>query len=329
MDAVVRTPDHRFVDLPGYPFEPHYATVTARGLSPVRMHYLDEGPSDGEVVLLLHGQPTWSYLYRTVIPVLTAAGLRVVAPDHVGFGRSDKFTERTDYTLSRHIQWLGSLITGLDLRGITLVAQDWGGPIGLSTLAGHTDRFAWVVATNTVLHTAEPSLAGRLGWANHSLGDGRVVLQEALVDYVQFFARSPQLTASLFVEAVAGPLGPGVAAAYDAPVPDPTFQAGLRQMTGLIPLTGNDPGAVIGRSTMAALARFDRPFLTAYSDGDPATAGWDGVFRERVPGAAGRPAVRIAGAGHFLQEQKGPELAGVIADFIASTPEVRGLTGPV
>lgn len=322
MDGVLRTPEDRFADLPGYSFDPHYVTVTARGVPPVRMHYVDAGPADGEVVLLLHGQPTWSYLYRTVIPVLTAAGLRVIAPDHIGFGRSDKPAQRTDYTFSRHIQWIEALIAALDLTGVTLLAQDWGGPIGLSVVAADPDRFARVVVSNTVLHTADPSLAGRLGWANHGLGDDQVVLQEALVDYVLFSVRTPAIAASAFLEAAAGPLPPDVLAAYDAPFPDARYQAGMLQFPGLIPLTRNDPGAAIGRATVAALSEFDRPFLTAYSDGDPATAGWDGVFQELVPGAGGQPHTRIAGAGHFLQEQRGEELGRVLADFVAATQMV-------
>ena len=202
------------------------------------------------------------------------------------------------------------------------MVQDWGGPIGLSALAADPDRFARVVAANTVLHTADPSLAERLVWANYGLGDGRVVLEEALVDYLLFYYRAPDIVASLFLNAVAGPLPAGVLAAYDAPFPDASYKAGVRQLTGLMPLTRNDPGAVIGRATWAALADFDRPFLTAYSDGDPATAGWAEVFQERVPGARGRPHTVINGAGHFLQEQKGDELGRVIADLVAATPLV-------
>ena len=319
MDRVLRTPDERFVELPGYSFEPHYVTVSAGGLPPLRMHYIDVGPPDAQPVLLLHGQPTWSYLYRTVIPVLAASGLRAIAPDHIGFGRSDKLVDRTEYTYRRHIELLGSFIAALDLSGITLVAQDWGGPIGLGALAADPDRFARVVAANTVLHTADPSLADRLVWANHGVGASRVVLEEALVDYVLFCYRAPEIVPSLFVEAVAGPLAAGVAAAYDAPFPDDRYKAGVRQLTGLIPLTRNDPGAAIGRNTWQALSTFDRPFLTAFSDGDPATAGWETIFQERVPGATGQRHTRITGAGHFLQEQAGEQLGRIVAEFVAAT----------
>ncbi|MET0703557.1 MAG: haloalkane dehalogenase [Mycobacterium sp.] len=317
--GVLRTPDERFENLPGYPFPPNYLDVTARRLDPVRMHYVDAGPADGPVVLLLHGQPTWSYLYRKVIAVLVDAGLRVIAPDHIGFGRSDKLTERTDYTFARHVDWVHSLIAGLDLRGITVVVQDWGGPIGLSVLARDPDRFARVVATNTILHTCDPALAGQLTWPHHGVGDGQVLLQEALLDYVAFYQRSPDILPSYFLDAVAGPLDAGVLAAYDAPFPDPSYKAGLRQLTALVPLTRNDPGAVIGRATMAALEDWRRPFLTAYSDGDPATHGWETVFQQRVPGARGQDHRTIGGAGHFVQEQCGTELGGIVAEFIAAS----------
>ncbi len=318
--AVHRTPDECFVGLPGYPFAPRYADVAPLDepdLAPLRMHYLDEGPPDGPVVLLLHGQPTWSYLYRTVIPVLVEAGLRVIAPDNIGFGRSDKPSSPYDYTLARHIGWTRSLVTGLDLRDVTLVAQDWGGPIGLSVLAHEPDRFAGVVAANTILHTADPALADRLTWAVHGEGESRVVLEESLLDYLLYTQRAPVLRASDFVGAsTASPLTAEVLAAYDAPFPTPGHTAGLRQMTALLPLTRNDPGARIGRRTLRALESWDRPFVTAYSDGDPATRGWETVFAERVPGARGQEHVTIPGAGHFLQEDAGPALARVVVDVV-------------
>ena len=319
MTDVLRTPDDCFLGLPDFPFEPHYADVVADGLDPVRMHYLDEGPADGPVALLLHGQPTWSYLYRKVVPELVAAGVRVIAPDNIGFGRSDKPVLATDYTFARHIEWTRSLVTGLDLRDVTLVAQDWGGPIGLSVLAAEPDRFARVVATNTILHTADPALADRLTWAVHGLGESRVVVEEALLDYLLYTQRAPLLRPSDFVgAATVSPPPAEVLAAYDAPYPSVEHTAGLRQMIALLPLTRNDVGARIGRRTMRALEEFDRPFLTAYSDGDPATRGWERVFQERVPGAQGMPHVTIAGAGHFVQEDAGAELGRVVADLIAA-----------
>ena len=318
--AVVRTPDDCFTGLPDYDFEPRYHSVETRGIPPLRMHYVDAGPSDGPVVLLLHGQPTWSYLYRHTIGVLVDAGMRVIAPDHIGFGRSDKLTEGTDYTFARHVGWMRSLVTGLDLRGITLVVQDWGGPIGLSVLAREQDRFARVVATNTILHTCDPALAGQLTWAHHGVDEGRVLHEETLLDYVAFYQRAPEITPSMFLDAVAGPLPAPVLAAYDAPFPDRSYKAGLRQLTALVPLTRNDPGAVIGRATMGVLEQWERPFLTAYSDGDPATRGWDRLFQTRVPGARGREHPTIAGAGHFVQEQCGPELGGIVAGFVRDTP---------
>lgn len=314
--AVVRTPDSQFEGLPGYHFAAHYTEVRADGVEPVRMHYLDEGPTGGPVVLLMHGQPTWSYLYRKVVPRLAEAGLRAVAPDNIGFGRSDKLTVATDYTLERHIEWTSDLVVRLDLRDVTLVVQDWGGPIGLGALARAPERFARVVATNTVLHTSDPSLEGRLTWANYGLGEGRVVLEEALVDYLLFYQRAPDIIPSTFLEAIAGPLPEAVKAAYDAPFPDPSYKAGLRQLTALIPLTRNDPGAAIDRATTDVLAAWDRPFLTAFSEGDPPTRGWERIFQERVPGAKGQPHTTITGAGHFVQEQQGEQLAEVIASFV-------------
>jgi haloalkane dehalogenase len=316
--GVLRTPDKCFQDLPGYPFVAHYTDVEAEGIPPLRMHYVDEGPEDGQVVLLLHGQPTWSYLYRKVIPPLRDAGLRVVAPDNIGYGRSDKLTEATDYTLKRHVDWLYSFVRALDLHGVVLVVQDWGGPIGLSVLGNDPDRFDRVVAANTMLHTADPDLAGKLAWPVYGVGDKHVLVEEALLDYVMFYQRAPDIRPSFFLNAIAGPLSSEVLAAYDAPFPDRSYKAGLRQMTALAILTRNDRGADISRTTMTRLEKWERPFLTAYSDGDEATRGWETVFQERIPGARGQDHTTIRGAGHFLQEQKGEELGRVIAKFVNS-----------
>lgn len=317
--GILRTPDERFDNLPDFSYPPSYIDVETARLPPVRMHYVDAGPAKGPVALLMHGQPTWSFMYRKVIRILADSGMRVIAPDIIGYGRSDKFTDATAYTFRRHIDWMRGLVNGLDLREATLVVQDWGGPIGLSVLAREPDRFARVVATNTILHTCDPALAGKLAWPHHGVDDDRVMLQETLLDYVALYQRSPDINPSMFLEAVAGPLAADVLAAYDAPFPDRSYKAGLRQMTALIPLTRNDPGAAIGRETMAALQQWGRPFLTAYSDGDPPTRGWDTVFQENIPGARNQAHTTIAGAGHFIAEQKGAELAAVISEFVGAS----------
>lgn len=314
----VRTPDDRFTGLPDWPWEFSWADVDAGdGSGPVRMAYADAGPADGPTVLLLHGQPTWSFLYRHVIASLVDGGARVVAPDNIGFGRSDKPVAHHDYTLARHVGWTRSLVAGLDLRDVTLVCQDWGGPIGLSALASDPDRYAAVVAANTILHTASPDLAGRLTWALHGEGESRVVIEEWLLDYLLHTQRAPRLRASDFVAGGTATRPPReVLAAYDAPFPSDAHCAGLRQMTALLPLTRNDPGAEIGRRTMSFLGEWQRPFLTCYSDGDPATRGWETVFAEHVPGARGLPHTVIEGAGHFLQEDAGPELARNVLELL-------------
>jgi haloalkane dehalogenase len=318
---VVRTPDERFADLPGFAYPPCYVDVGSKSTGPLRMHYVEAGPPDADPVVLLHGQPTWSYLYRAVIETLAAAGHWVLAPDLIGFGRSDKPTDRLAYSFERHVEWTARFVAALDLRRLSLVVQDWGGPIGLAVLAAEPGRFARVVASNTILHTSEPALEGKLAWANHSIDGGRVVVQGALLDYVSYTQRAPTLRASDFVSfATVGDVPPDVLAAYDAPFPDETYQAGMRQFPALIPLTGHDPGAALNRSTWAALGEFDRPFLTAFSDGDEASAGWDVLFQERVPGARDQAHTVIEGAGHFVQEDRGQELGEVIARFIAAHP---------
>ena len=317
---VLRTPEVRFTRLAGYPFEPRYASVRAAGVDALRMHYVDAGPPDGPVVLLLHGQPTWSYLYRTVIPVLTARGFRTVAPDNIGFGRSDKPTDRTLYTYRRHVQWTTSLVEGLDLRDVTLVVQDWGGPLGLSALAAVPERFARVVATNTALHTSDPTLAGKLTWANHGTGDGRVVLEESLLDYVQYCQRAPELVASTFVYAASKTLAPEVLSAYDAPFPDQTLHR--RDATDDRPhpdhtptIPGRASGAPRWRRSGASNDRFSPPSPMV----TPPPGGGRSVLQETVPGAAGREHPTIRGAGHFVPEERGEELGKIVADFAATT----------
>ena len=285
------------------------------------MHYVDEGPRDAETVLLLHGQPTWSYLYRTVVARLAALGLRAVAPDLVGFGRSDKPAARTAHTVRAHVDWLAGFVHGTGLDGVTLVVQDWGGPFGLGLLADEPGRFRRAVAANTALHTAGTELAGRLAWACHTGDDGAMTVEPALLDYQRLTQELMPFRPSLFVQGATASAPPhDVLAGYDAPFPSEEFSAGPRQLPLLMGLTPSSACARLNAQTMDVLSRFARPFLTAFSDGDAATAGWAEVLQRHVPGARGLRHPTIAGAGHFLQEDRGHALADVIAGFVGSTP---------
>lgn len=295
---VLRTPDERFADLPDFPFAPHYVEVDG-----LRVHYLDEGPADAPVVLLLHGEPSWSYLYRWMIPVLVDAGLRAVAIDLVGFGRSDKPTRREDYTYQAHVDWTWAAIEAIGLTGITLVCQDWGGLIGLRLVGEHPDRFARVVAANTTLPT----------------GDQRP--GEAFLAWQRFSQETPDFAVGDIVNGgCVSTLPADVIAAYDAPFPDDSYKAGARQFPTLVPTSPDDPAASANRAAWEGLRRFDKPFLCAFSDSDPITRGADAALRKFIPGAQGQPEVTIAGGGHFLQEDKGRELAAVVVDFINAGP---------
>ena len=295
---VLRTPDERFADLPDFPFAPHYIDVDS-----VRMHYLDEGPADGDVVLLLHGEPSWSYLYRWMIPVLADAGLRAVAVDLVGFGRSDKPARREDYTYQSHVDWTWAAIEGIGLTDITLVCQDWGGLIGLRLVGEHPQRFARVVAANTTLPTG----------GQHP--------GEAFLAWQRFSQQTPDFPVGRIIDGgCVSTLPPEVIAAYDAPFPDDSFKAGARQFPTLVPTSPDDPAAPANRAAWEGLRRFGKPFLCAFSDSDPITSGADAPLRSLIPGAQGQPEVTIAGGGHFLQEDKGRELADIIVDFVTNTP---------
>jgi haloalkane dehalogenase len=313
----VRTPASQFADLPGYPFESRWVTL-ANGL---RMHYVEAGPAGGEPVLLLHGQPTWSYLYRTVMPILSEHGLRAVAPDMIGFGQSDKPLARTDYSMPAHTENLLELITSLDLQRSTLVVQDWGGPIGLGAFSRAPERVARVVAANTALHTADAALAGRLSWACHSTESGDVLVEPALLDYQRMTQEVAPFSPSLFVQgATTTLLSDQVCAAYDAPFPSEEHCAGPRQLPLLMGLTPNSAAARHNRRTLAFLSAAPQPLLTAFSDGDPSTRGWAEVLQNGSAGAAGQAHCTIAGAGHFLQEDAGPAVARTILDFVTASP---------
>ncbi len=293
----LRTPDERFANLPGYNFEPHYVEV--KGL---RVHYLDEGPRDVAPVLLLHGEPSWCYLYRKMIPIITAAGHRAVAPDLIGFGRSDKLPKREDYSYQFHVDVVAGFIESLDLKEVTLVCQDWGGLIGLRIAAEQPDRFARIVAANTGLPTGDqPMSEGFMRWREYS-------------QTVENFHVGGIVKGGCATE-----LSPEVIAAYNAPFPDDSYKAAARQFPVLVPISPDDPASAANRRAWESLRQWEKPFLTAFSDSDPVTRGGDRVFQKLIPGAAGQPHVTIAGAGHFLQEDKGEELAQVVVDFIART----------
>ena len=302
MEAL-RTPEERFADLPDYPFEPNYAEVRDGEGGTLRVHYLDEGPSDAAPVLLVHGEPSWSYLYRHMVPVLVDAGHRVVVPDLVGFGRSDKPTRQTDYSYARHVAWLSELVFDhLDLRDATFFGQDWGGLLGLRLVAAEPDRFARVVIGNSGLPT------------------GHGPASEAFLRWQRFSQTTPVFpVGDLVGSACTTELSSAVVAAYDAPFPDDTFKAGARIVPSFVPTTPDDPETAPNQAAWRVLEAFQKPFLCAFSDSDPVTAGGDAPFLAKVPGARGRQHPTIVGAGHFLQEDAGPELAAVIRDFISDT----------
>ncbi len=287
----LRTPDF---DVPGYPWVPKYAE-THDGL---RMAYVDEG--SGPVVLMLHGEPSWGFLYRTMIPTFLDAGFRVVVPDLIGFGRSDKPTEVEDYSYAGHLDWLTSvLFDALDLTDITLVCQDWGGLLGIRMAAEHPDRFARICAANT------------------GLPDGLRKLGPEWWQFRDFVARTPDLPVGFLVSAaVVTPMAPEVVAAYDAPFPDASYKAGARAFPDLIPQDPDNPATAANQRAWELLDTWDKPFLCAFSDSDPITRGGDKPFRSRVPGCQGQPHTVIEGGGHFLQEDKGPELAAVIVSWL-------------
>ena len=292
---ILRTPDDRFANLPGYNFEAHYVNV-----GDLRVHYVDEG--EGDTVLLMHGEPTWSYLYRHMIPVLVAGGCRAVAPDLVGFGKSDKPAERSDYTYANHVAWMSAWLEAVDLTDITLVCQDWGALVGLRLVAAYPDRFARFVVGNGGLPT----------------GDQKPT--EAFLNWQNFSQTTPVFPIGNIINGgTATDLSPEVIAAYDAPFPEEEYKAGARQFPALVPTSPDDPEAQAQRDAWKVLEAFDKPVLTAFSDGDPITKGGHRVFQERVPGATGQPHTTIEGGGHFLQEDKGPELARVVLDFIRSS----------
>jgi haloalkane dehalogenase len=300
---ILRTPDERFDNLPGYPFEPYYLDVPDGEGGSLRMHYVDEGPSDADPVLLLHGEPSWSFLYRKMIPIIAEAGHRVIAPDLIGFGRSDKPSQKEDYTYQRHVDWVTSFVEQLDLRNATLFGQDWGALIGLRVAAEKGERFARIVIANGGLRTGDASPG------------------EAFLRWQKFSQESPAFDIGRVIQgATTTQLPDDVVAAYDAPFPDDSYKAGARIFPSLVPTKPDDPAAPANRKAWEALGAWEKPFLTAFSDSDPITKGGDRPLQARIPGAKGQAHTTIEGAGHFLQEDKGEEIARRMVEFIAANP---------
>jgi len=292
----LRTPDARFENLLDYPFEPHYVDIAG-----LRMHYVDEGPAAADPVLLLHGEPSWSYLYRHMIPPLANAGMRVIAPDLIGFGRSDKPSKKDDYTYAVHVDWMQQFVVSLDLNKITLFCQDWGSLIGLRVAAENEHRFS------------------RIALGNGGLPTGDQQMPDAFMKWRTFALHSPYFPiGKLIQKATRSELSDEIVAAYDAPFPSRKYKAGARKFPALVPITPDDPASDANRAAWKIFGSWEKPFLTCFSDKDPITRGGDKVWQQHVPGAQGQPHTTIKNAGHFLQEDKGPEIAKLLIDFIHS-----------
>jgi haloalkane dehalogenase len=354
---ILRTPDERFLKLEGFPFAPHYTEIRTADGSDMRIHHVDEGPRDGPVVLCLHGEPAWSYLYRKMIPLLTAAGLRVIAPDLPGFGRSDKPAAREDYSYQSQVDWMNSWLIANDLKGATFFGQDWGGAIGLRMVADNVDRFDRVVVSNTgLLYPPEsvpeeeiravkalidrprtPTLI-EMGRALQGMSGQSKLLKFATwqkfawetedfpAGILMYFGTSHD---SRFWNAVnLGLLRLGIGKiarsplvkAYEAPYPDPRYKMGARAMPRCVPLLPGDPSTEAQKKAWAVFEKFEKPFLCAFSDDDPITATQEAEFRERIPGAKGQPHQKIRGGGHFIQEKAPAEVSKAIIDFIKANP---------
>ena len=297
---VLRTPDDRFSALPDFPYAPHYTEIADADGTPLRIAHVEAGPADAAPALLMHGEPSWSFLYRRMIAKLAANGHRAIAPDLIGFGRSDKPAARTDYTYERHVAWMSAWLVKQDLKNITLFCQDWGGLIGLRLVAAFPERFARVVVGNTGLPTGATIGPGFQAW-------------------LDFSQKTPTFPTSFIIQgAVARTMTDAEKAAYDAPYPDESYKEGARQFPTLVPISPEHPSVAENLAAWKVLETFEKPFLTTFSDSDPVTKGGERVFQERVPGAKGQPHRTIVGARHFLQEDASDELADVLHAFITA-----------
>ncbi len=298
---ILRTADNRFDKLPDWAFEPHYTGISdAASGQTLRLACVDEGPRDGRTVLLMHGEPSWSYLYRHIIPKLVAAGHRVVAPDLIGFGRSDKPADRKEYTYERHVAWLSSWLTAMNLQDVTLFCQDWGGLLGLRLVAAFPERFAGVVVANTALPVGTP-------------------VSDAFLQWLAFSQSTPDLPVGQIVAmGCSRKLSKAEIAAYNAPFPDASYKAGACQFPTLVPITPQHGSVAENQAAWAVLSQFKKPFVTSFSDNDMVTKGGDLQFQQLIPGAKGQAHVTLKGA-HFLQEDCPEDVAAVIDSLMART----------
>ena len=300
MVQILRTPEDRFEGLEEWSFQPHYAMIPDAAGDQLRLAYYDEGPRDGRPVLLMHGEPSWSYLYRKVIPSLVANGRRVIAPDLIGFGRSDKPAARADYTYERHVAWMSQWLTSLGLGDITLFCQDWGGLIGLRLVAAFPERFAGLVIANTGL----------------PVGTG---FGQGFQNWLTFSQSTPQFPVGMIVSrGTTRGLSDAEVAAYDAPFPDESFKEGARQFPTLVPITPEHGSVAENIAAWGVLESFNKPVVTAFSDNDPVTKGGDAHFHKRVPGASGQPHETLSG-GHFLQEDCPSDVVRMIEGILLRT----------
>lgn len=295
---ILRTPDERFENLPGYNFAPNYLEVDG-----MRVHYVDEGPKDGEIVLMMHGEPTWCYLYRKMIPIFVNAGYRAIAPDLIGFGRSDKPAAASDHSYNKQVGWMADWMQQLDLNNITLVCQDWGSLIGLRLVGEHPDRFARVLVTNGGMPTGDQEMP------------------RAFKIWQRFSKLTPILPIGRLMQfATRTELPADVVAAYKAPFPRRSYSVAARIYPSFVPTRPNDPASVPNRAAWEVLKTFNKPFVTAFASGDPITKGGDRVFHKLVPGTKNQEHTTIRGASHFIQEDKGEELAEFTIQFMQKNP---------
>ena len=351
---ILRTPDDRFANLTDYPFAPNYTTIQTDDGSDLRIHHLDEGPVDGPVVLCMHGQPVWSYLYRKMIPLLVSEGMRVIAPDLPGYGKSDKPAAREDYSYQRQVEWMGQWLQKNDFSGLTFFGQDWGGLIGLRMVADHSPRFDRVVISNTGLpynpdlpedmvkeveafraNAKTPTLPEMAKALNNMPGKGAPAfaywqkfcwetedLPLGLMMSMSMENRNNLLKASEFLlhnMGLKSPFRSDLAKAYDAPFPDASYKMGPRAMPSQVPTLPTDPSLEAQRLAWEFFSQFEKPFLCAFADDDPVTKGGDAVFLEQVPGTNGQPHTTVKSGGHFVQEACPEQVTKIIVDFIRAT----------